>query len=172
MKNIADIASVSYRAYKACRWAKRKLIAHVNSHRKREDLSRMHMKPWITQANATHANATNANTTEANTTDATRPTVDEERNSIQVNVVNHLSLAQSNLPGIDLTTLEFLRTKGIVLDKPTVKNDLDEKKLGKLQEALCAHPPLTKRQLDATLPDDLQKLEMRFNQGRATRCAV
>lgn len=196
MKNIADIASVSYRAYKGCRWVKRKLVAHINSHRKRQDgLSRMHMKPWpaganvtrasVTRVNVTRANATNAHTAaEANTTDAPRSTADEERKSIQVNVVDHLFLAGLDLSTIDPKARELLNNRDIVPDTATrdkVNKEksgtttLDEKKLGKpgtQAEALFSHPPFAIRRLDATLADDLLKLAMRANQAHASRCAV
>lgn len=168
VKNIADIASVSYRAYKGCRWVKRKLVAHINSHRKREDgLSRMHMKPWPAGANVTRANAT----------DAPRPTADEERKSIQVNVVDHLFLAQLDSSGMDPATLALLEIRGMVQD--TTMRDKENKeelgklgKLGRRAEALCSHRPFAIRRLDATLPDDLPQLAMRANQAHASSCAV
>lgn len=82
----------------------------------------MSKKPWATN--------TNANNTP-------RLAGDEDRNSIPVNVVNHLFLAQFNFPGMDLTTLALYGTKGIVLDT----KKLDMKKLGKPKEALYSHPP-------------------------------
>ncbi|UKZ64632.1 uncharacterized protein TrAtP1_005843 [Trichoderma atroviride] len=198
VKNIADIASCSYRAYKlcrrGCRFLKREYTSYMNSRRKREDGLRMHihMKPCTqanaTDENATDANATEANTTEANTTDAPRPSADEKRKSIPVNIIEYSFPAPSE-QGIDKETLKHI--KGVMTKKPntttpdgeesntTTGDDKNPKpptwkreNLGILEEALCAHPPSTITRLNATLPDDLRKLKMRFDHAPATRCVV
>ncbi|KAL6892207.1 hypothetical protein GGI43DRAFT_187380 [Trichoderma evansii] len=165
--HISNIAPLSQRLY---RFAKR-VFSNIDLHRKREEgLNHMYKKQRATDANANNT---------------PRPAGDEDRNSIPVNVVNHLFLAQLNFPGMDLTALAVYGTKGIVLDT----KKLDMKKLGKPREALSSHPPFTIRRLpaesknrhkynvtrcDATLAKHGQKLVMRGVQGQSCqrRCAV
>lgn len=143
MEKIADIAPVSYRAY---RFLKRELTAaYTVLQRKREERrNRKYMKLWAaeakaTEADAAEANATEAKATEANATDAPQPAADEDSNSIQVKVVKHSEFAKCYVTGInsaDQVDIEH-SSKAIVLD--TKKPDM--KKLGKLSEALHSHPP-------------------------------
>jgi hypothetical protein len=197
VRDIADIASVSYRAYKAGRWAKRKLAAYINSHRKQEEsLSHKYWKPCAVEAtadetNADEANADEANADEANATDAPRPPADEDRNSILVKKTNRSFLDRFELSEEDREFLaqlyrsegdpkapEILDTKGIDLDaKPLDEQKrvvVDVQKLGKLEEALYAHPSDSIVRLDATLPRDRKKLVKRWkrDQSYRRRCAV
>lgn len=166
---ISNIAPLSRRLWRLVK----RVFPNIDLHRRREEgegPNHMYKKPQATDANANNA---------------PRPAGDEDRNSIPVNVVNHLFLAQFNFPGMDLTTLAVYGTKGIVLDT----KKLDTKKLGTPSEALSSHPPFTIRRPqakskhrhkynvtrpDATLAEHGQKLVMRGVQGQSCQrgCAV
>ncbi|PTB39797.1 hypothetical protein M441DRAFT_47697 [Trichoderma asperellum CBS 433.97] len=159
---ISNIAPLSKRLWRLVK----RIFPPIDLHRKREEgLDHLRKKPWAADANAN---------------DTTRPAGAEDRHSIQVNVVNHLFLAQFNFPGMDLTTLAVYGTKGIVLDT----KKLDMKKLGKPREALSSHPPfairrpqpesknrrkynVTRPDPDATPTEHGQKLVMRRVQGQS-----
>lgn len=134
MGGIADIAPLSLRGL---RWLGRG-FSHIDLlvQRKREECrGRKRRKPWAT-------------TTEANANDAPRRAADKDRNSIPVNVVDHLVFARFDFQGIDPAALALLATRNIVLDTMELDEEKWEerqRKLGTRDETFTSHPPFAIR---------------------------